>query len=54
MGRLGEPWGGPKKLRPTLIRIRELVVMGPGPPLSYKLKLIAQRKIGRSEICPSL
>ena len=28
--------------------------MGPGPPLSYKLKLIAQRKTGRSEIGPSL
>ena len=33
---------------------RELVLMGPGPPLSYKLKLIAQRKIARSVIGPSL
>ena len=54
MGRLRGPWGRPKKLRLTLIHVRELVLMGPGPPLSYKLKLIAQRKIGRSEIGPSL
>ena len=54
LGRLRAPWGRPKKLWLTLTRIRELVVMGPGPPLSYKLKLIAQRKIARSEIGPSL
>ena len=33
--------------------IEELTVMGPGPPLSYKLKLIAQRKIDRSDADPS-
>ena len=54
LGRLWAPLGRPKKLWLTLIQLRELVLMGPGPPLSYKLKLIAQRNIGRSEIGPSL
>ena len=54
MGRLRGPWGGPKELRPSLMGINELVQGVPGPPLSYKLKLIAQRKIDRSEIGPSL
>ena len=27
---------------------------GPWPPLSYKLKLLPQREISRSEMCPSL
>ena len=53
-GAFGRPGGGPKKLRASLSRIKELVVMGPGPPLSYKLKLIAQRKIDRSDADPSL
>ena len=46
------PWGAcvslggwSKELCPSLIR-----VWGPGHPLSYKLKLISRRKIGRSEI----
>ena len=37
---LGEDLGTPKWLRPTLIRIEEVEFGGPGPPLSYKLKLI--------------
>ena len=28
-------------------RVLDLVLMGPGPPLSYKVKLMAQRMIGR-------
>ena len=29
MGRLREPWGGPKELRPSLIRIKVLVGVAP-------------------------
>ena len=46
---LGAEWG----LRVLLTHIKTLVVMGPGPPLGYKLNLIAQRTIGRSETVPS-
>ena len=54
LGRLRGPWGGARGLRVSLMGIEELVLMGPGPPLSYKLKLIAQRKIDRSDADPSL
>ena len=40
-GALGGALGGPKRLRGTLTRIGELVWGGPGPPPSYKLKVIA-------------
>lgn len=30
--RLGGPWEEPKKLCPSFIRIRERVLIGPGPP----------------------